>query len=141
MIECIVIGDSIAVGTGKHLPQCAVYAKVGITSKNWMSKFSKINLTTDATIISLGSNDATLLSSKYHIMNLRSKVTSGKVVWILPAIKPEIKAFIITLAHSHNDVVLRIPSLSKDKVHPTSSGYKMLAQQVNKIVHTGNTNE
>ena len=35
MIDCLIVGDSIAVGTHQFKPECVAYAKGGINSWQW----------------------------------------------------------------------------------------------------------
>jgi lysophospholipase L1-like esterase len=46
----------------------------------------------------------------------------------MPPIKPSVQEIVKIIARSYKDTILEIPELSKDKVHPTSSGYKKLAE-------------
>ena len=59
MLECLIIGDSIAVGTAQARPECVSYARGGWNSQQWnrdyLAKASKSPAKT--VIISLGAND------------------------------------------------------------------------------------
>ena len=57
MIDCLIVGDSIAVGTHQFKPDCVAYAKGGINSWQWNRKFGDKQLGANTVIISLGSND------------------------------------------------------------------------------------
>ena len=58
MLECLIVGDSIAVGTATARPECVAYAKGGINSYQWLNKnIDKTPLIAKTVIISLGSND------------------------------------------------------------------------------------
>jgi hypothetical protein len=57
MIDCLIIGDSIAVGTKMFRPDCVEYVKSGITSIGWNKKYGNNDLTANTVIISLGTND------------------------------------------------------------------------------------
>jgi hypothetical protein len=60
MIECLILGDSIAVGVSQLRPECIVQAQSGINSEDYANglfrHFELIHA--KKTIISLGSNDA-----------------------------------------------------------------------------------
>lgn len=129
MLECLIVGDSIAVGVHQFRPECAVYAKGGINSTQWNKKNADKNLKAKTVIISLGSNDGTNVRTLWELQQLRTKVGDAKVFWILPAIKPDIQKMIWTIAKENGDTVLPIENLSKDKVHPNSTGYKKLSEQ------------
>jgi lysophospholipase L1-like esterase len=50
------------------------------------------------------------------------------VYWILPAIKPEVQEIVRRIAVENGDVILPIKDLSTDRVHPTTKGYRQLAE-------------
>ena len=54
MIDCIVLGDSIAVGTQLQRYECVSYAKGGINTWQWNKMYGDKPLTAGTVIISLG---------------------------------------------------------------------------------------
>jgi lysophospholipase L1-like esterase len=129
MLECLILGDSIAVGTAQFRPDCAVYAKSGINSHNWLNKNVNKNLTAKSVIISLGSNDHRGVKTFHELMAIRQLTDAGRVYWILPANKPDVQEIVEIIAKNFGDTILPITSLSKDGVHPTTVGYKELAEK------------
>jgi lysophospholipase L1-like esterase len=129
MIECLILGDSIAVGTHMVRPECAVYAKTGWNSMQWNRDYLKNDLTAKTVIISLGSNDHKGIRTKTELQRIREKVGTAKVFWILPAIKQDIQDMIKDISKDYGDTVLPIIGLNKDGVHPTLKGYKQLAEK------------
>ena len=129
MIDCMIVGDSIAVGTHQYRPECVAYAKGGINSYQWNRQNSNKNLTAKTVIISLGSNDHTGVRTLWELQQLRARVESARVFWILPAIKPDVQEMVRIVARDHGDVILPISNLQADKVHPSWAGYKKLAEQ------------
>lgn len=129
MIECLIIGDSIAVGIHQNRQECIRHAQIGITSQNWNKKFSNINLSANTVIISLGTNDYNFVDSKYQLNQLRKKISAKTVIWIMPPIKPDVQLVVKNIAYEFNDTILTIEQLSGDKVHPTSREYKNLAEK------------
>lgn len=130
MLDCLILGDSIAVGTHMQRPECVAYAKSGWNTWQWNRDYLKNDLTAKTVIISLGSNDHKGVRTKAELQRIREKVgTTSKVFWILPAIKPEIQAIVNAMAKEYGDIVLPITKLSKDNVHPTTNGYKELAEK------------
>ena len=127
MLECLFIGDSIAVGVQQHRPECAIYAKVGINSRDWNNSYLGKNLKAETVIISLGSNDYEQLKTSAELTELRQSITSKRVIWILPSNKNDKRDIVKFIAEKHGDSVLSVNSLSKDGVHPTTKGYKELA--------------
>jgi hypothetical protein len=128
MLECLILGDSIAVGISQYRPECAVYAQVGITSKNWNNKFLVKKLNAKTTVISLGSNDYSEAKTFQELYALRQTI-SGKVLWILPANGTDRQTAVVKVSHIYNDITLIIPELKKDKIHPTTRAYRELAEQ------------
>lgn len=129
MLECLILGDSIAVGIAQQRPECVAHAKVGITSYSWNNTNLTKNLTAKTVVISLGANDSIKLNTRRELETLREVVKADLVFWVLPYNNPSIHPFIRELAEDYRDVVLPIASISSDKVHPTSKGYKLLANQ------------
>jgi lysophospholipase L1-like esterase len=129
MIDCLIVGDSIAVGTHQYRPECVAYAKGGINSSQWNKQNSNKNLTAKTVIISLGSNDHVGVRTMWELQQLRARTDAERVFWILPAIKPDVQEMVRIIAQDHGDVILPILNLQADKIHPSWAGYKKLAEQ------------
>jgi len=129
MIDCLIVGDSIAVGTHQFKPECVAYAKGGINSWQWNKQNANKKLNANTVIISLGSNDHAGVHTLWELQQLRARVESARVFWILPAIKPDIQQMVQLVAKDYGDTVLPISNLQADKVHPSWAGYKKLAEQ------------
>ena len=129
MIDCLIAGDSIAVGTHQFRPECVAYAKSGINSYQWNRQNTNKKLNANTVIISLGSNDHAGVRTLWELQQLRARVEAARVFWILPAIKPDIQQMVQIIAKDNGDIVLPIPNLQADKVHPSWAGYKKLAEQ------------
>jgi hypothetical protein len=122
MIDCVAVGDSIAVGTGQAMG-CEIRAHIG-----WSS--SKIvNLANGATkelcIISAGSNDPKNPKLLINLKTIRGKLNCVKVVWILP-VNPTASSAVRKAAVKNDCLITFSPS--KDKVHPKS--YKKVADTI-----------
>ena len=128
MLECLILGDSIAVGTAMQRPECVVYANSGYNSHQWNKKYINRDLTANTVIISLGTNDHDGVNSFRELLALRQQVTGEKVFWIMPPIKPHIQEMVRIIAKNYKDTILEIPALSSDKIHPSTRGYKQLAE-------------
>jgi lysophospholipase L1-like esterase len=130
MIDCLIMGDSIAVGTHQARPECVAYAKGGWNTSQWNRDYLKNDLTAKTVIISLGSNDHKGVRTKAELQRIREKVgTTARVFWILPAINPDVQAIVRSMAEEYGDTVLPITRLQKDGVHPSWAGYKELAEK------------
>jgi lysophospholipase L1-like esterase len=128
MLDCLILGDSIAVGTAQFRPECAVYAKSGINSHNWLNKNANKNLTAKSVIISLGSNDHRGVRTFHELMAIRQLTDAERVYWILPANKSDVREIIEIIAKNFGDTVLPITRLQPDNIHPSWAGYKQLAE-------------
>jgi len=129
MLECLILGDSIAVGTHMMKPECAMVAKGGINSwqfnKNYSGEFFS-----NIVIISLGSNDHSGVKTKFELEKLRSRVLAkSRVVWIMPSIKPEIQEIVKQVAKANGDLIISTNKLQPDGIHPSWAGYKELIQK------------
>lgn len=128
MLDCLILGDSIAVGTQQFKQECIAYAKGGINSRDWNNKYADKNLSAKTVIISLGSNDHQYVRTLWELQQLRDRVKADRVFWILPAIKPDIQDMVKLIAKDYGDTVLPITRLQPDKVHPSWAGYKAIAE-------------
>lgn len=128
MLECLIVGDSIAVGIAQHRPECALVAKVGITSTEWNNRYLYSTANAKHTVISLGSNDWLADKTFKEIVMLRESIM-GRVTWILPANSTAKQTPVVKVAQMYNDVTLVITQTTKDRVHPTGQEYKRLAEQ------------
>jgi lysophospholipase L1-like esterase len=130
MLECLIVGDSIAVGTATARPECVAYAKGGINSHQWLNKnIDKTPLIAKTVIISLGSNDHKYVKTESELQAIRELTKADQVFWILPAIKPDIQEIVRKVASKNGDTVLPITRLQKDGVHPSWAGYKELGEK------------
>jgi len=130
MLDCLIVGDSIAVGTASARPECVAYAKGGINSYQWLNKnIDKTPLIAKTVIISLGSNDHKYVKTENELRAIRELTKADRVYWILPAIKPDIQEIVRKVAARHGDTVLPITRLQKDGVHPSWAGYKELGEK------------
>ena len=130
MIECLVLGDSIAVGIAQHRPECIAYAKVGINSRDWLNTNITKDLSANTVVISLGSNDHMNIKTLKELFSLREVVKAKHIFWILPAVNQSAQEAVSIVADKFEDKVIKITKLSKDKVHPTSKEYKRLSELI-----------
>src|ERR1700744_3839766 len=79
MIDCAVVGDSIALGVGTELHRCAVNAHIGIPSAEVIGRVQHANVL----VVSAGSNDPHNPQLEQNLRAIRAKAT-GKVIWISP---------------------------------------------------------
>lgn len=135
MLDCLILGDSIAVGTHQFKPECQMVAKGGINSHQWNTKYSKNLVPAKTVIISLGSNDHDGVNSFRELLAMRRNVSAEKVFWIMPAIKPHVRGMVEIIANNYGDTVLPIKYLQKDGVHPSWRGYKDIAEGIKNVTN------
>lgn len=126
MIECAIIGDSIAVGVSRAMPKCHRVAVGGINSQNYVKQYTS-KVEAGRVLISIGSNDPANMNSEENMTAMRKKVT-GKVTWLLSANNAKGNEAAKKVAKTFGDAVLEVkPYLGpKDKVHPDPNGYKKI---------------
>ena len=129
MIDCAIIGDSIAQGVAQYRPECLGIARYGWTSAQWNRRWGSMELNAHSVIISLGSNDSPAVKSELELRAIRANAHSDRVFWILPANNVSMQRLIRQIALDWGDTVLPITQLGADRVHPTVSGYRQLAKE------------
>lgn len=134
MLECLILGDSLAVGVGQIRTECVTQAKSGINSYDYVNRhlfYTKGNNEAKTVIISLGSNDLKNINTAEELETLRNLVSAERVYWILPAIKESKRAAVIKVAEKHKDFIIdsRQHQISPDGVHPTYKGYKSISEK------------
>jgi lysophospholipase L1-like esterase len=135
MLECLILGDSIAVGTHMARPECVAYAKGGWNSWQWNKDYlSKASSQPAKTvIISLGANDHKGVKTEAELRKMREAVKGDRVFWIDPGQdrKPVPHDAIVRIAKEYGDTIILRPKnlMSADGVHPTGKGYKAIAEQ------------
>ena len=134
-MDCMVIGDSIAVGTAMYRPDCISYSRGGWNSWQWNKDYlaTASSKPVSTLIISLGANDHMQIRSEHELRKMRSTVKADRVFWISPGKdrKPRAQEAIEKIAKEYGDIVLPRPEqhMSADGIHPTGQGYKLLAEQ------------
>lgn len=131
MLDCLILGDSIATGISQYAPSCVSVAKVGINSKNWLKTYSvKLKeISSKTTLISLGSNDFGIPTEEY-LTQIRDLIKSEKVFWVIPSTNIKASLSVVNVCTRYGDLCVFIPEVSSDKVHPTNKGYKFLAELI-----------
>jgi lysophospholipase L1-like esterase len=138
MLDCLIVGDSIAVGTQQFKPECQLVGKGGINSWQWNKTYAKDIKPSEAVIISLGSNDHSGVNTFQELMKVRQRIEGKRVYWIMPhGNNPksnvdilEIQAIVDIIAKNFGDTVLPITHVQKDNIHPSWAGYKQIAKEI-----------
>jgi lysophospholipase L1-like esterase len=143
MLDCLIVGDSIAVGTHMFAKECTLVGKGGINTWQWNRDYLKNDLTAGTVIISLGSNDHKHIHTEAELLKMRAKIVGKRVFWILPAgnLKASevsiqyIQLTIKEIANKYGDTVLPITKLQPDGIHPSWAGYKQIADKIKSVEH------
>lgn len=136
MLECLIIGDSIAVGTKMFMPECQLRGKGGINTWQFNRMYTG-SFYADTVIISLGSNDHKGVKTYDELFEMRQRVGAKNVFWVLPAGNnpaggvsiEKIQKIVTDLAQYYGDTVLPITRLQPDGIHPSWAGYKDIAEK------------
>lgn len=138
MIDCLILGDSIAQGTHQYRRDCEIVARSGINSHQFNQRYAG-EFFSGIVIISLGSNDYRSINTRKELETLRSRVlTKHRVYWILPAGTAQnsgvsvenIQMIIRDIAEKNGDIVLPIKRVGVDGIHPTGQEYRSLAANI-----------
>ena len=133
MIECLILGDSIAKGISDIRKECVAYVKSGVNSYDYVNRhvlYTQGNTQATTVIISLGSNDYKNINTFEELDTLRQLIQADRVYWILPNIKETKRRAVWDVANKYHDWVIdaRGHDRSPDTVHPTYKGYKTIAE-------------
>jgi len=135
MLECMIIGDSIAVGAAMYRPECVSYSRGGWNSWQWNKDYLSVASSKAAKtiIISLGANDHKGVKTEQELRKMREAVKGNRVFWIDPGKdrKPVPHDAIVRIAQEYGDVIISRPKdhMSADGIHPTGRGYKIIGEQ------------
>jgi lysophospholipase L1-like esterase len=134
MIDCIVLGDSIAVGTQLQRYECVSYSKGGINSWQWNKDYANKPLSSRSVIISLGTNDHKGVNTFKELMKMRERVDAERVYWIMPPCndkfcKQNINDIVEIIARNYGDTIIGTKRVQSDGIHPSWAGYRELAEK------------
>ena len=135
MIDCMILGDSIAVGTHHFKQECLLVGKGGINSWQWNKDYSSQIKPAETIIISLGTNDHKGVRTFKELMAMRQKIDGKRVYWIMPPCndkfcKEDINASVEIIARNFGDTIISTKKVQPDSIHPSWAGYKELAKEV-----------
>jgi hypothetical protein len=130
LFDCIILGDSIAIGLGQARPDCTVEAVSGITSGRYVQTFASTAHARIA-VISLGVNDGDGEATAAHLGRLRSLVSANVVYWLVTGGNPRARDAVREIASRFGDRLIdAAPLAGPDQIHPDRAGYARLAQEI-----------
>jgi hypothetical protein len=136
MLDCLIVGDSIAVGTQQFAKECQLQGKGGINTWQFNRMYPG-SFYAETVIISLGSNDHKGVKTYDQLFEMRQRVGAKNVFWVLPAgnLKASnvpierIQGFVQEIAKYYGDTVLPIRGLQPDGIHPSWAGYRDIVER------------
>ena len=135
LLACLIIGDSIGVGTKMFAPkECVSYSKGGFNTWQWNRKWDNTPLKAKKVVISLGTNDHSGVNTKKEFTKIRTRIKVGNVVWIMPPCnkgfcKPGVNAAVKEIATKYGDKIISTSYVQPDNIHPSRRGYKDLVKK------------
>jgi Phage tail lysozyme len=130
--KIVVLGDSLAVGTGSQISGAVVDAKVGISSSAILDKAlsNKELKGADLAIISAGANDGYGIDKKNpnsaktqsNLSAIRKALGAKKYVWILPFNRFAAQDIKAEVGSDATVDLADVATPSKDHLHPTNYG-------------------
>lgn len=123
MFECLIIGDSIAVGTAAAVnprirTACEVQARESITVEKVIA-WPRPGKIYHAIIVAIGSNNTAGPALDRALERLRSQLRGGRVIWVLPYGRSQAYA-VRSVAVRHGDEALDLARFrTSDHVHPS----------------------
>lgn len=122
MFECLILGDSIGVGTAKAINaryglRCDVMA-VERVSAGQILAWRKPAKAYGTAILAVGSNDAPGRTLERRLAMIRTGISTRRVIWLLPYSRPVAYA-VNSVALIFGDETLDLKRFpTRDKVHP-----------------------
>jgi lysophospholipase L1-like esterase len=129
LLDCLVLGDSIAVGVGQARPDCQTIAVSGISSDHFVQLFPG-GPQAHTAVISLGVNDGDGIATANNLTNLRSRVVADTIYWLLSGTNEHIRDAVRAVAGRFGDRLIDVsPLAGADHIHPDRTGYARLASE------------
>jgi hypothetical protein len=126
MFECLILGDSIGVGTAqainaRYARRCEVQAVERATAEQILG-WRRPPKSFGAAIFAMGSNDAAGTALARKLLSIRASVRTRRVIWLLPYARQQ--AYVVSsVAATFGDETLDLARFpSRDRIHPASYG-------------------
>jgi lysophospholipase L1-like esterase len=133
LLDCLVLGDSIAVGVGQARPDCQTIAVSGISSDHFVQMFPG-GPQAHTAVISLGVNDGDGIATVDNLAKLRSRVVADTIYWLLSGTNEHIRDAVRAVAGRFGDRLIDVsPLAGADHIHPDRTGYARLASETRGI--------
>jgi hypothetical protein len=127
--DCLIAGDSIAVGLGEAMRECRTDAKIGISSAAVVARVSPATWV----IVSAGSNDPHNPRLADNLRSMHQRAPAAHLIFIIP-INPTAAAANYAVARRYGAATVTFAP-ARDNVHPRA--YGPIAAQVRAIITAG----
>ena len=126
MLECLIVGDSIAVGTAMYRPECVSYSRGGWNSWQWNRDYLPVasSKPTKTLIISLGANDHQGVKTEAELRKMREAIVATQVFWISPGHVPNLTRQAMTAQFYRQDA-FPAPNLTRPAPNLTQPWTKL----------------
>jgi hypothetical protein len=135
MLECLIIGDTIAHGFAEVRRECRSFTQAGATSSDIRSMFLFGRYVEARTvIISLGNDDTSTVNTRMELRIIRERIKAERVIWIMPIQVAEsnnlirVQGMVRDVAREHGDTILSVPQPLLEGI-PSNTAYRKLAEQ------------
>lgn len=124
MFECLILGDSIGVGTAqavnaRYAGKCDVQAVERASAAQILS-WRRPPKYYGTAIFAIGSNDGAGRALTRKLLEIRARVATRRVIWLLPYARQQAYA-VSSVAATFGDETLDLMRFSSaDRIHPSS---------------------
>lgn len=141
MLECLIIGDSIALGIAQAKTECVAIVRSGISTRKWYNQFHQNPAYSEKSykvaVISLSSNDMVGGYTSEYLYDVRKDIKAQTVIWILPSytLKPKQFQMVKEIANEFKDGVLDITAhIGADGLHPPNlNEYRKIGDKLKQL--------
>lgn len=127
MVDCAIIGDEITANVIYERSQCYTKVLESISSTNY-ALWAAMNISADHVLISLGTYDKSTVNTERNLIEIRKKLNSKKVTWLLSSANQSANQIAKSVAERFGDQTIEIrPYVGSDGVHLTQEGAKHIA--------------
>jgi lysophospholipase L1-like esterase len=136
MLSCLILGDSIAVGTKIFAPkECVSYSKGGYNTWQWNKKWGNTPLNSELVVICLGTNDHKYIKTEKELRKMRERIDAPRVFWVMPPCnekfcKANVNEIVTKIANEYGDHIISTKHVQPDHIHPSRTGYKEIVKKV-----------
>lgn len=114
MVDCAIIGDNTALSIHADMPWCYVRAAGEITSTLYTLWYSQ-TIEADKILITIGSFDQATARTKTNLIEIRKRLISKNVTWLVVANNTDVANIIREIARSYGDNTIELQNYIADQ--------------------------